>query len=436
VVNINDTNLSEKLAAVGAVSDPFIATRAVWPSWLAWLAEAELTPDDWAPDLVSAEGAESMVVAGGLAFAIVGDGEIVVVGTDDEGAAPIGCAVAAGFRAGVLVSDDDGVRVQFSRIEGSVPRPAGRVADGEQTEATVLAGTVAANAVLVSVAIHSFGIRRRAGKALSVTEDQSGQAVDESVLSIGKKLLDSETWDAIASLDGGFRREVERHALASRFRRGTWLLPLRLLDWFEAELESYQGERAVLVDQLCAEYTTLIESARGKLGPLFDERQYPSVDVVRDCYRVDVRYESPGVPAALESVAPEIFAREASKLRASMESAAMEARLALRRGLLDVVANIQGKLSAEEGKKKRLSTAAVENLNSWLELFNDRDITNDADLAALVEKCRGLMAGVDRDLLKDDAAVAKQVRDGFVEVTAKLGNMVEEAPERFFDLED
>lgn len=436
MVNLRDANLGEKLVFMGTDINPFKAVQNVWPSWVAWLAEAELTPDDWAPDLVVFEGAEAVTEAAGFVFAVVGDGEIVVVGTIDEDTAPIGRAVAAGFRTGVLVSDDDGVRVKIAQAEGFVPRPAGRVDAGTQTEATVLAGTVAANAVLVSVAIHSFGIRRRAGKALSVTEDQSGQTVDESVLSIGKKLIDSETWDAVASLDGSFRREVERHALASRLRRGTWLLPIRLLDWFEAELEDYQGERAALVDQLCAEYETLIESARGKLGPLFDERQYPSVDVVRDCYRVDVRYESPGVPAALEAVAPEIFAREASKLRGAMESAALEARLALRRGLLDVVANIQGKLSAEEGKKKRLSTAAVENLNSWLELFNDRDITSDADLAALVEKCRGLMSGVDRDLLKDDAAVAKQVRDGFAEVTTKLGGMVEEAPERFFDLED
>jgi len=436
VVNINDTDLQDRLTAIGAVDNPFAATQAVWPTWLAWLAEAELVPADWAPDLVAIEGAESVVVAGGLAFAIVGDGEIVVAGVEASDRSMIDRARSAGFRVGELISDDDGARVKIDQAEGSVPRPAGRVADGEQTKATVLAGTVAANALLVTISMHAFGIRRKAGKSLSVTEDESGKAVDERVLSIGKKLIDSTTYDEIAALDGAFRREVEKRALPSRFRRGTYLLPIRLLDWFEEKLESYRAERDDLVDELCAAYEDLIEAARGKLGPLFDARQYPDVDAVRACYRVDTQYESPGVPAALEAVRPDLFARESRKLRGAMEEAAQAARDALRKGLLDVVSNVQDKLTVEDGKKKRLSAAAVENLNSWLQLFDDRNITSDADLAALVEKCRGLMAGVDRDLLKDDAAVAKQVRDGFAAVTAELGGMVEEAPERFFDLED
>lgn len=441
MVKLTDADFTERLAAIGlAAADPFAAARAEWPVFAAWLAAEGLEPADWAPSLAVFEEATPLVEAGGLNLVVVGDGEIVLVGTDDgEDRSIADRAVAAGFRSAELVEGEDGFSVRFAESaqpEGSLPRPAGRVDDGTQTEGTVLAGTVAANALLVTVSIHSFGIRRKAGKSLSVTEDQSGESVDEKVLSIGKKLIDSATYDEIAALDGAFRREVERRALPSRFRRGTWLLPIRLLDWFEDELEMYQEDRAKLVDALCAAYAGLIEEARGKLGPLFDARQYPEVDVVRRCYSVDTRYESPGVPAALEAVRPDLFAREANKLRGAMEEAAQAARVALRKGLLDVVATVQDKLTDEPGKKKRLSEAAIANLQSWLELFDDRNITSDAELSALVERCRGLMAGVDRDLLKDDAAVAAQVKAGFAEVTTKLGGMVEVAPERFFDLED
>lgn len=445
-MNLNDSNLEAALAAVGAADTMprFAELRAAWPAWVAELrgmtsdaAPEGFTPDEWAPAGMMADGVDPVVVAGnGLGFVAVGDGEVAVTAAGLTNAATA-AVLAAGFRVCAYDPSDESGDVVFpDQLEetGALPRPAGRVERGTDEQAVILADTVAANAVLVTVRIHAFGIRRKAGASLDVSAD--GERIDESVLSIGKKLIDSKTYDEIASLDGRFRREVEKRALPSRFRRGTWLLPIRLLDWFEVEVEAYREERAVLVEQLCGEYAGLVEAAEAALGPLFNARQYPDVVMVRACYRVETQYESPGVPKALEAVAPEIFAREGRKLRNAMEEAAREARDALRRGLLAVVGNLQDKLTPEEGKKKRLSGAAVVNLNEWLELFDARNVTSDGDLSALVERCRGLMAGVDRDLLKDDETIREQVRGGFAAVTKSLGAMVEDGPVRRFTFDD
>jgi len=430
--------LANGLTAVGLSTEAIRAFRpaqAEWSTWVAFLTGEGLVPADWAPDLAAFDEADAIIEVEGRTFGVIGTGEVVLVSPDGQDSPAFEPARRAGFRVADLNTNAEGniAATIIAGPAGALPRPAGRVDSGTQTESVVLADMVAANALLVTVSIHAFGIRRRAGKQLTVTEDETGRAVDEKVLSIGKKLIDSGDYDAIVSLDGAFRREVERCALPSRFRRGTWLLPIRLLDWFEAELADYQAKRATLVDALCAAYARLIEEARVKLGPIFDARQYPDVDVVRACYRVDTQYESPGVPAALEAARPELFARESRKLRNAMEEAAQAARLALRQGLLNVVATVQDKLTVEEGKRKRLTEAAVENLASWLELFEDRNITNDVDLADLVERCQRLMDGVDRELLRDDTAVAAQVKAGFAEVTATLSVLVEDAPERRFD---
>jgi hypothetical protein len=447
-VNLMDAGLRARFELAGALDAmPGIEDAIMlWPKWVAELAEQDFTPDEWAPSaMMPADTDFDGIVAGEtLAFVVVGDGEIVVIGAEGDA---LDAALAAGFRTGTYDQDDPSASVEIAEFggaaepepepeyEGAMPRPAGRVESRTGEGATVtLADTIAANAVLVTVSIHSFGIRRQAGARLDVSK--SGEKIDESILSIGKKLIDSTTWDEIASLDGSFRREVEKRALPSRYRRGTWLLPIRLLDWFEEEVEVFRAERNTLVDQLCSEYAALVEDARVKLASLFDRRQYPPVEVVRDCYRIDTQYEAPSVPKALESLAPDIFRRESRKLRASMEEAAQETRMALRRGLQDLVANLQDKLTDEPGKRKVLTKAAVENLQEWLSLFDDRDITNDSELAALVERCKRLMAGVDRDLLATDAAVQREVKAGFAQVTSKMSGMVEAAPVRRFKFSD
>ena len=157
--------------------------------------------------------------------------------------------------------------------------------------------------------------------------------------------------------------------------------------------------------------------------------------VTRARFGVFVRYESPGVPEALKEVAPELYARELGKLRSSVEEAAKEARDVLRKGLLDLVRDLMDKLNPADGGKRVIKDAALINLNEFLDLFSARNVTNDRDLAALVEKCRGVLAGTDRTALKE-ATVKAQVLGVFSEVSGKLETMVKVAPKRFFDFSD
>lgn len=286
-------------------------------------------------------------------------------------------------------------------------------------------------AVCLSLAVGCLGTRRK------VSSSNIQVDADKDLLHVSKAILESDELDAIKTLDGEMRAWLAKRALPSPFRRGTYLIPIDLVEQVDGKIVEYQEKRRFLADAFLAVYDKSVEDAKKRLNGLFDASDYPSDERVRAAFYVDVRYLAFGVPAKLEGIRKDLFEREKAKAEAQWREASEEVRQALRAGLADVVDHMVERLQGNgDAKPKVFRDTLVENMTDYLDLFDPRNVTDDTQLAQLVERCRKTLDGVDANALRASDAIRTKVRDGMAQVQSVLDTMVIDRPARRIVLED
>ncbi|MDI7266605.1 MAG: DUF3150 domain-containing protein [Myxococcota bacterium] len=286
-------------------------------------------------------------------------------------------------------------------------------------------------AVCLSITVGCLGTRRKVPSASVEVE------ADKTMLHVSKAILESKELDAIKTLDGEMRTWLGKRALPSPFRKGTYLIPLALVEQVDARIAQYQEKRRGLVEGFLEVYDRSVDDARRRLNGLFDARDYPGADKVRATFYVDVRYLAFGVPEKLEGIRKDLFEREKQKAEAQWKEASEEVRQALRAGLADLVDHMVERLQGNGDRKPKVfRDSLVANIQEYLDLFAPRNVTDDDQLAQLVDRCRGVLDGVDADALRSSAAIRTKVREGMAQVQAVLDPMVMDRPARRIVLED
>ena len=136
-------------------------------------------------------------------------------------------------------------------------------------------------------------------------------------------------------------------------------------------------------------------------------------------------------PSALKGISPAVFARERKKAEQMWTEAGVSVRDALRESLATLVGNLADKLTGQEdGTPKRFKEASVRNVTEFLDLFEKRDITRDAELGKLVRMARRVLTGIDAKSLRDDAALRTRVGGAMGKIQTSLTGMLEVKPGR------
>jgi hypothetical protein len=254
---------------------------------------------------------------------------------------------------------------------------------------------------------------------------------DAALLKVSKTLLDSAELDAIKKEDGKMRAWLYNTCLP--FDMGIMLLPIGLIETAEAKMKAYKIERAALVEKFITAYPGLCAEAAQHLGSLFEASEYPTVDEIRKRYTFDWQYTTFSVPGQLKNISSALFEAEQQKAAATMQAATEEITSLMRETLLKLVSHLQARLSpGDEGKPKILRESAVDNLTQFLNTFDLRNVTNDADLASQVAKARALIGGHDANALRNSDVLKTQVLAGLDSIMDSLSGMVEEKPGRKF----
>jgi len=308
----------------------------------------------------------------------------------------------------------------------------------DKDEAQVQIANPFENAIGISITSHTWGIRRKVQRDEVHVQGPDGASVDKEVLSLTKRLLKSSQYDAICTADRRIRDELEKVAVPSQLRRGTYLIPIALLDDVDAKIEAYRQGRVELIEAFIAAYDQAKKEAEKKLGPLYKAHQYPPSEDIRACFAVEVDYIAFGLPAKLESVSEKIYRRESARVQAKMEEAAVAIRGAARAGLQQLVSSMADTLTGRtaSGASKRLRDEAIEHLNEWLDAFKFKNLTGDAELEDVVEKARKLMQRVDGETLRSDKAMRASVGAEFARLAQATTKLVEEIPRRKFSFDD
>ena len=85
-----------------------------------------------------------------------------------------------------------------------------------------------------------------------------------------------------------------------------------------------------------------------------------------------------------------------------------------------------------DGKPLRFKETTVSNLVAFLGSFDFRNVTDDTELKALVDKAREMLVGVSADDLRTTADVRAKVQQGMADLAAELDTMIVKKPGRKF----
>ncbi len=260
-------------------------------------------------------------------------------------------------------------------------------------------------------------------------------AVDKEMLGVSKQLLDSPELRAIRKLDGRIRSFVYEKCLP--YRVGVFLLPIELVAMVEDKLKEFAVERAGLVDLFLAAYPAQIEAAAERLLVLHNPGDYKPASAVRVAFTFDWQYVSFGTPGRLRDISPEFFRQEQEKAAQKWAEAGDTIQQVLRAQMRDLVDKLSDKLSTgADGKPKIVRKEGVENLRDFLETFNVRNVTSDAELAALVTRARALLGNASAEDVRSDDRLRSDLEAGFKTIKAELETIVVAGPRRQISFED
>ena len=274
-------------------------------------------------------------------------------------------------------------------------------------------------AVLLSITISALGTKRK------VLNSQVEVDADKDFIHVSKDILKSDILVNIKKFDGQSRLWIAERSLPSLFRFGVYLWPIGLVLEADEYLRNREALRAPMIDRLCDAYVALKADAQNRLQALYNPREYPSVEEVRASFAMSYQFIECGVPGRLRDISTEMFERERLKAESVWTNALDEAKSLMRSQFVELVDHMDDRLRPDEdGNPKRFKNSLVTNFMEFLRLFECRNLANDDELQALVNRCREVLGGATSQLIRDDATMRARVAGGMASIREQLSGMV------------
>lgn len=289
------------------------------------------------------------------------------------------------------------------------------------------------NAVALVFSIHRWGNRKAADKEKVETQ------ADKDMLNLTKRLIEhsGEIKEVEMYMKYEVKQWVMKNSVPAFFQDGVYLVNVNQVAEMEAGLREASKELSKRLNKFLAVYPKRIDEAEKKLKPgqQFNRSDYPSVEELRSRYRFSWRWVEFGIPKEL----PEDVAKAEKKRVEDMWAVAGEQiTQALRQGFKKLVDHAVNMLKVgPDGKTKAFKDATFENITEFIDSFKNRNLTDDAELAALVAKARKLLVGIDDPQeLKKDADARKAIEKSFTAINKQLDKLIEIKPRRKFSFDD
>jgi len=274
-----------------------------------------------------------------------------------------------------------------------------------------------------------FGVR----KTLSAAQKEQAAdsfAAEAKFLSAAKKLLDTrhDAFQAVTAVRG--RVLTYWKALTLPYPEpGIRLIRQDDLSTFDEQLQLFRTELGVAVSLLQNRYAELKESARERLGALFNPRDYP--ESLRDEFAVTWEFPTVEPPDYLRRLNPALYEQECQRVQQRFQEAVSLAEQAFLEELARLVNHLTERLAGhDDGKPKIFRDSAVENLTEFFERFRRLNIRSNAELEALVQQTQQIVRGVAPQQLRHNASLRQSVATQMATVQATLDGMLVDRPRR------
>lgn len=296
--------------------------------------------------------------------------------------------------------------------------------------AAVASSELRTNFTAARLSVSWFGVRK------TLTPDQKALAADTfgaegPYLSAAKKLLDTRdpAYKAVTAVRG--RAVGLWRAMSLPYPDpGVRLIRREDVGNFNEGMAALRRELDDAVAALEGSYGALRESARLRLGRLYDDADYPRK--LLGLFAIDWDFPSVEPPEYLSRLNPELYEQERRRIASRFDEAVKLAERAFTEELAKLVEHMTERLSGEgpDGKPKVFRDSAVSNLREFFERFRGLSVRSNAELDQLVETASRAVAGVDPEHLRENAPLRQRVASQLSAVAASLDQMLVDRPRR------
>ncbi len=303
--------------------------------------------------------------------------------------------------------------------------PAARKKATAPTPTQRLQATMAAT----KVSFTWFGVR----KSLSTAQKEQAAdsfAAEAKFLSAAKKLLDTrhEAYQAVTAVRG--RVLAYWKALTLPYPEpGLRLIRQDDLATFDEQLQTFRADLGFAVTALDEHYAELRDTARQRLGELYNARDYP--ESLTGEFAMTWEFPTVEPPEYLRRLNPALYEQECQRVQQRFQEAVSLAEQAFLEELAKLVEHLTDRLAGtDDGKPKIFRDSAVENLTEFFTRFQRLNIRSNADLDALVQRTQQIVKGVAPQHLRENAPLRQQISTQMATVQASLDQLLVDRPRR------
>ena len=306
------------------------------------------------------------------------------------------------------------------------------------TVQTVGGSQLDSKSVILVLSFGRPGVKKKVGKV--TMQNEVKVEADHEMLHLTKDIIDSDRYKDIVSGDSEARKYVYSRSTPSTsiLGRGMYRLPLDFIEEVENQLTAMSLLRQERIAGFLDEYDELVEEARTRLGKLFNLNDYPSKIDLAGSFKFSWNYLTFGLPEEqLKAISDDLFKDQENKLQDAFEAEEEEVTDALRTEFKEYIDRVVVRLGystakTEDGgtyqKPMKFHDTLVTGLEDWIRLFPSRNMADDLELSAQVDRARRQINKVNGDpqVLRDDDGTRRRYRKVFELIQAALDGSIQE----------
>lgn len=258
------------------------------------------------------------------------------------------------------------------------------------------------------------------------TDDVESLGFDTKRHTVVQKLFGKEYLKPLTSQRQEFVSWLSRHAVPNKLLKSQMhLVPRSLVAAVMEKIDEVATERQRLLDQFEGRYEEAIIDARDRLGPHFDPSRYPDFIEIRRKFEMRFRWQDVNPAEGLREINKSAYERERELAKMDWENTFQDIRDGLRAGFTDLTESLATSLGNDEtGKAKVFHQSKVQKLKDFLQTFEARDLTDDAELAEVAKQAKDLLSTVDPKSLRKDQDARTQLSQAFSEIAKRASTLV------------
>ena len=210
---------------------------------------------------------------------------------------------------------------------------------------------------------------------------------------------------------------------------GVRLIKQNEVEQFEEKMSDFQERLGQAASNLQLEYEEIKQSAREKLGDLYNPNDYPAS--LENMFAISWEYPSIDAPDYLLRYNPSLYRQEQKRVQEKFETAVLMAENAFAEKLEELVDHLIERLTdTTEGGAKRFHKSVIENFKEFYDNFRHMNVNSNQELEQLIKRAADIAAGVDVASLRDRRDIRQNLTAQMSTVKSALSQLMVDAPSR------